>query len=197
MRALVLSMFLLAAAPARSEEAAPAARTAERSPRLGLMLDAGVPDGAVASAVYRPWDVLLLSAGVSYNGVAPGIRGGVTVRPFRLAVAPTMDLEAGHSFEGAASDAVKRWVAISPALAPFVTRGSYDYATAQLGIEIGDPRRVTFFVKAGMGYCWVTLQGTGGQAPAVSPGVLASAGDWKVTALVPTARLGLVLFLGG
>ena len=42
-------------------------------PRLGLMVDAGLPDGANAALVFRPFRWLRAHGGGGYNMVSPGV----------------------------------------------------------------------------------------------------------------------------
>ena len=62
---------------------APLEQKVERPlPLLGLMLGAGVPDGASASAVVRPFSWVRGEAGLSYNMISKGVRAGVSLLPF-------------------------------------------------------------------------------------------------------------------
>src|ERR1700690_2945931 len=84
-------------------ESGPVAR---RLPQLGVMADAGLPDGANASLVFRPLRWLRVHGGGGYNMVSAGVRGGATVVPFGMG--PSATLEAGHYFDGNANGAVQR-----------------------------------------------------------------------------------------
>ena len=193
-------LLLLALAPAIALAQEPPQPAAEPFPRLGLSAAAGVPDGAVVSAVYRPLDFLRLSAGASWNYFGFGVQGGVGLAPFHLAIDPTLNVEVGHYF-----DADMRWVADQSAgvpteLRPLLEKVGYNYANAQLGIEIGSARRFVFFVRAGLSYFWTTIHGVS----QVTNSYTTSSGpqtavvriqDPELRATLPSVKLGVLFYL--
>src|SRR5258708_7826983 len=70
--------------PVATVEQAPAAAPAPAPslPWLGLMADAGIPDGMQGSLVLRPFKVLRASVGGGYNMISKGVRVGATLLPF-------------------------------------------------------------------------------------------------------------------
>jgi hypothetical protein len=160
------------------------------------MADAGVPDGAVASLVYRPRGWLRLHAGAGTNGISPGARGGMTLVPF--GVGPSLSFDVGHYFEGDASGAAERlggqW------LGPWMRRFGYSYANAHLGLELGS-RRVTFFVRGGLSVVHLTMRDVQDVAkaksgdPSTGGVTVAVSGDPTVDAVSPSFKLGLVVYL--
>src|SRR5450432_3741787 len=124
------------------------------APRLGVMLGAGVPDGATASAVYRPFSWLHAEAGGSYNMVSKGVRGGVSLLPF--GVGPSVSLEAGHTFDGNANGLARTFAGSSYSDNAVLQRIGYDYANLHLGLDFGG-RRVVFFIHGGMSYVRATV----------------------------------------
>src|SRR5438445_421418 len=104
-RILLVTAGLLSPLAARASDvdatyqAAPSAAPAARFPKLGMMADAGLPDGANASLVFRPARWIRMHGGGGYNMISGGVRAGVTLlAPF--VVAPSGTLEVGHYFDG-------------------------------------------------------------------------------------------------
>ncbi len=160
---------------------------------LGLALDGGFPDGVALAALYRPVRPLRVDAGLTYNMIGFGVRGGATFVPFRWSLAPVLRAEYGHAFAGDATGLVGRFTALTPAEQILLRSVSYDYASAQLGLEIGASDRLVFFVRGGLAWFWTTLQDFQAAAQAANPSVT-SASDPKVSGTVPTATLGLLFY---
>jgi len=193
MRRLLL-LALLTPALALAEDPAPAAP--ESLPRFGIAGSVGVPDGVVASALYRPIDMLRLSAGGTWNYFGFGLQAGVGVKPFHWPIAPTLDLEVGHYF-----DADMTWLADQSAgfpteLRPLLEKVGYNYANLQAGIEIGSSRSLVLFARAGVSYLWTTIRGvsevtdTGSGQP-----VTVRFEDPRLRATIPSVKLGIIFFL--
>jgi hypothetical protein len=161
-RAPALALLAVSAAttPAFAQEAevetlvaAPAPAPSARSlPSFGIMADAGIPDGMQASLVLRPWKALRMSVGGGYNMISKGVRLGATLLPFGRG--PSGTIEVGHYFEGNANSAAAKFFGpgiTDSDLAPALERVGYDFANAQLGLDLGY-KHVTFFVHGGMSY---------------------------------------------
>ncbi len=194
MRRLLLLALL---APSLALGAEPAPAEPDALPRLGLAASAGVPDGLVASALFRPIDMLRVSAGGTRNWFGFGVQGGVGVKPFQWAIAPTLDLEAGHYF-----DADMRWVAdqnagVPTELRPLLEKVGYSYANVHLGIELGSSRSLVLFFRAGISYVWTTLRGVQDLAGQDAGGntVNVRIADPLLRATIPSLKLGLIFFL--
>src|SRR5437868_1167806 len=89
---------VLWALPARAQvteslSSAAAVVTPKRPPLLGVMVDAGVPDGANASLVFRPLSWLRAHGGGGTNMIGMGVRVGATLLPFGSG--PSATFEAG------------------------------------------------------------------------------------------------------
>ena len=196
MRRLLLILAVLPALAVAQEP--PAAR--EGFPRLGLSMAAGVPDGAVLSGVYRPLDWLRLSAGGSWNYFGFGLQGGAGVAPFHLPIDPTFNVEVGHYFDSDMSWVADQSAGVPTELRPLLKDVGYNYANAQLGIELGSSRRFVFFVRAGISYFWTTVRGasqvtnnytttTGSQTAVVR------IADPELRATLPSLKLGVLFYL--
>lgn len=187
MRALVA---VIALALARTVGAAP---SEANPPILGLTLDGGFPDGFALSALYRPLRPLRLDAGVTYNTIGFGLRGGATFVPFRSAVAPILRAEYGHTFDGDATGLVGRFTTLTPAERILLRSVSYDYASVQLGLEIGASDRLVFFLRGGLAWFWTTVRNFQAAAQISNPSA-SDALDPKVRGYAPTATLGLLFY---
>jgi hypothetical protein len=202
-RAADVDAMLAAPPPSATETAvvtaSPAGPTTARGlPRLGVMADAGLPDGANASLVYRPLRWLRVHGGGGYNMVSEGIRAGATVVPFGMG--PSATLETGHYFDGNANGVVQRFAGQSFS-SPLLQRVGYDYCNFHLGLDFGY-RRVTFFVHGGMSYVRAQVHNldsvVSSQASAASDGngttSVSIKQDPTVQAWFPSAKLGLIVY---
>lgn len=187
------------AAEATTAQSAPAPLPPAPSlPWLGIQIDAGVPDGAQAALVLRPWKALRFSLGGGYNIISKGVRGGVSLLPFGRG--PSLTIEGGRFFEGNANAAARKYMGDFEDIA-ILQRVGYDYANAHLGLDFGY-QRVTFFIHGGMSY----LRGKIRDAnqfftdPSID-GMNANGVEVKikqdptVVAIGPSAKIGLIVYL--
>ncbi|HYD41919.1 MAG TPA: hypothetical protein VEB43_13910 [Anaeromyxobacter sp.] len=181
----VLALLLSLAGPAAA--ATPAARPL---PRLGLVVDAGLPGGAGLLAQARLAERLRLQAGPFWSGVGFGVKGGAVIAPFRGAVAPVVELEAGYGFRADLSFLAGRGD-VPEELAPVLARARYAYAAAYLGVDVGSPRGLSFFVRAGLARLVATAPGAARTDAGAGTLLL---GDATLDATVPSAKLGLQLW---
>ncbi len=146
---------------------------------FGMSMDVGVPDGAALGVVMRPrFDWLRLGAAVTHNGIAPGVRLGVTIDPIAFPIAPTLTIEGGHS-----------WAGTVPMLQGSPSIG-YDYANFHLGIEVGNRASFRFFLRGGAS--WVDMS----SAQVLNARVATTGiGNPSYTGwLAPSAKLGFALY---
>jgi hypothetical protein len=167
---------------------------------LGVMTDAGVPDGANAALVLRlaPW--LRAHAGGGTNTISAGYRGGLTFMvPYT--VSPSLSFDFGHFRDGNANGLVRSWVGGEGPLKPLFERFGYTYVNAQLGLEIGRGP-VQFFVHAGLSHINVTLHNANAALVAASTSsdpstTVVVREDPVVRAWVPSVKMGLLVYFGG
>jgi hypothetical protein len=108
---------------------------------FGMFMDLGVPDGGALGLVVRPrFDWLRIGGAVTHNGMAPGMRLGVTIDPIAFPIAPTFTIEGGHYWEGRLPV-----VSNSPSI-------GYNYANFHLGLEVGSRAAFRFFLRGGVSY---------------------------------------------
>jgi hypothetical protein len=174
-------------------------------PWIGVMADAGVPDGVQGSLVLRPWKALRASVGGGYNMISKGIRVGLTFLPFGRG--PSATLEAGHYFDGDANSAAAKLFGpgiANSAFSPTLQHFGYDYVNAHLGLDFGY-KRVTFYIHGGLSYVQShvsnvdqlintstpTINGetSSGQQVTVPQGV-------NIKAIGPSGKIGLIVYFG-
>jgi hypothetical protein len=160
--------------------------------RFGLQIDAGIPAGATVAFVARPWSFLRVNAGIGYDVLALGVKGGVTLVPFHWAVTPTLGLEGGHFFEG---DANKFGTVSDAALRRVLTQVGYDYLSADVGLEFGSQNRFVFYVRAGITQLYGSVKNLETALQEANPTLRIRASEPSATGRLPAVRLGFILYL--
>jgi hypothetical protein len=140
------------AAPAVTLDEAQPEPAHKKKRQFGAMLDLGVPDGVMASFVYRPLKLARFHGGLGYNGISPGFRLGGDFLP--LGWGPSLGLAYGHYFDGDANGLVGTFAGSAPDGAGSLLLKSvgYDYVNLRVGMEFGGDR-FTFFIRGGL--CWM------------------------------------------
>jgi len=162
---------------------------------IGFGIDAGAPGGAGLTLLVRPLWWLRLNAGAAYNVGGFGFRGGITLSPGQWTVTPTLNLDGGRYLSG---DVNKFVTVTDPNASALLSRTTYTFATAQVGLEFGSQRWFTFYLRGGLTYVMSTLSGTDLTAMAqgkLGPNMTATVGDAKFSAFVPCASLGFNIFV--
>jgi hypothetical protein len=177
---------------ATTAEAALAKRQAERWPILGAMVDVGVPDGVIGSLVARPWHWLRCYGGGGSNSVSKGWRLGTALIPFGSG--PALSLEYGGYGQGDANDLAKKLAGGEFEGSPLLSKLSYRYANAHVGLEFGG-KWFTFFVHGGLSMVWAQLHSGGTLTGTGSDTVVSINQDPKVKAVGSSIKLGLILFV--
>ncbi|HSN89890.1 MAG TPA: hypothetical protein VLS93_01570 [Anaeromyxobacteraceae bacterium] len=192
------ALLLLAPAVALAEpESAPASPppAAEGLPRFGLMLDAGLPDGAVISAVFRPVESVRFTLGGAYNVAGYGVRGGIGWLPFRWAVSPSLNVEAGRYFDSDLTWIVDEANGVPAEVRPLLERVGYNYASAQIGLEIGSPRGISLSVRAGLSYLWTVIHGVAETIDAAGGSTaIVNVSDPRLRATLPSVKVGVLYY---
>lgn len=186
--ACALTLALISGA-GRADESQPAYR------RFGLKLDAGAPDVAALSAIFRPVEFMRLELGGATSFAAPGIRGGVAVF-YPWAVSPVLAIDAGRMFTGDYSGWARRFSnSVQEKDLILLKNADYTYVNFHTGLEFGSTNRFQFFLHGGMTY--LTTQTHGLQAF-----IRAQANDQSLTTQeaslriwAPSAKLGFILYL--
>lgn len=176
--------------------AAPAGVAAQ--PRLGVETAVGVPDGATASLVVAPHQVLRLGVGVAHNGISTGVQGQLSLVPLTTWLHPTLTLGAGRFPSGDATPLARRLSGDATLSSPLLEEVSYDYATLQLGVELGR-RRVSVTVHAGATMVRGPVRGLDVElairASDPSAAQLTLTSDPRATLWTASARIGLLVYL--
>ena len=160
---------------------------------LGLSLDAGVPDGASATLLYRPWKYVRFGGGMLYNYVGYGVLGSVSVLPY-FPVAPSLTLEAGHYFDANAASRISQFTHVDDNLKPLLQRVGYTFVNAQLGLEFGHPNWFVLFVRGGLSRVWLSSSDAAKVVVTTSDGTRVTFADPSARLGIPTAKLGLMFF---
>jgi hypothetical protein len=168
---------------------------------LGLMADAGVPDGANGALALRPAQWLRLHLGGGHNTVSAGYRGGFTVLP--LGAGPSFSFDVGHYRDGDANRVVRGLVGTSRWATTLFQRFGYTYANAQLGLELGRGS-FQFFVHGGVSFLRATIHDAQTALEArkttqttSSTTTVRITQDPIVRAWIPSVKLGMVVYFGG
>jgi hypothetical protein len=169
---------------------------------LGLLADAGIPDGANGALALRPARWVRLHLGGGHNTVSAGYRGGFTVLP--LGAGPSFSLDVGHYRDGDANSLVRAFVGTNRWLTPLFERVGYTYVNTQLGLELGRGS-FQFFVHGGVSFLRVTIHNAQGALEGRDGTVAATTGsttvritqDPIVRAWIPSVKLGMVVYFGG
>ncbi|HVZ73217.1 MAG TPA: hypothetical protein VHJ20_12640 [Polyangia bacterium] len=184
-------------------ETTPAPDATPSLPWLGLMADAGIPDGMQGSIVLRPWRWLRTSVGGGYNMISKGVRGGLSILPFGRG--PSATIEAGRFFDGDANQTARKYFAgynDNNPFAPALERVGYDYANLHLGLDFGY-KRVTFYIHGGMSYVRGQIHNVN-QVANSNPSIngvdmngleVKFVGDPTYKVIGPSAKLGLIVYL--
>lgn len=167
---------------------------------LGLMVDAGVPDGANLALALRPARWLRVHAGGGHNTVSSGLRAGLAVLPF--GAGPSASFEVGHYRDGDANGLVRGFVGANGALTPLFERLGYTYVNSQLGLELGRGS-LQFFVHAGLSFLRARIHNAQAAVDARSASASSSSTSVRITqdpivrAWIPSVKLGMVVYFGG
>ncbi|RKG65336.1 hypothetical protein D7W79_37980 [Corallococcus exercitus] len=169
----------------------------ERLAPFGLMLDAGMPEGAGLSGVLRPSPYLRLHFGGAHNGLRGALRAGVTLLPLRGKLSPSFSWEFGHA-QAASTKTLNRRLADSTQLpASSMERVGYSYVSTHLGLEFNATRRLSFFVRGGASFMEMdvpSLQKLDEPfRDSLSP---VETKSWMMRTLQPSAKLGFMFFFG-
>jgi hypothetical protein len=116
---------------------------------IGLMFDAGIPDGLHSALVWRPSPRWKTHAGLGFNVFAPGFRAGVSVSAFPFWITPALSLEAGRYFKGNANALAQMLTGDPEYDEPYLREVGYDYVSAHVGLELGYST-MTFYVHGGL-----------------------------------------------
>jgi len=168
------------------------AGSAHAESTLGVTIDAGVPDGAAASIVYRPISRVRLHAGATHNMVSTGARAGITLSPLRTWLSPTLSFDVGSYPEGDANPLVQRISSDPSFQSAMLERVGYRYANAHLGLEFGR-QRATFYIHGGASYVATQVHGLDAASEDGMTTVTFTE-DPQVRLLTVSARIGLIIY---
>lgn len=163
--------------------------------RVGISVDAGLPEGIGAELTVRPFSWLSLQLGAASNGAAAGVRGGVVFAPLRTFLRPTLSVHAGHFVEGDGNHVVRFFGGDDAFSSPLLSRLRYDYASAHLGVELGPPNGTSVFIRGGMSRVLLRLGGFEEAARQALADDSLTARAPTITLHAPSLQLGLTVFI--
>lgn len=161
------------------------------TPRLGVQVDAGLPDGVGASAAFMPGPGLRLQLGGVNNGVGSGVRLGAVLLAFPTwAFRPLLGVEGGYVFGGPGAWALDL---VPDEVVRGVLRGAnVGFVNAQVGFELGS-RHVALVVRAGLSWVQVTPRD---QELGLGDAGTLRLGGLSLSGFIPSARVGLLVCFG-
>lgn len=194
--ALAVAAAAVASAPCAgwADEAAgppaatPVARGGRTLPLLGVSLGGGFPDLANLNLLVRPVPWLRLSGGPCWSSVSWGAQAGLLVAPWNGPVTPTLSLQAGMLFGTSLTRFVKGDSQDLQDVKPLLGDVDYRYLAGDLGVELGSPRGLSFFLRLGLSI--VSIQAKGRATHTADDGTRVTLSDPSVTAWLPSAKLG-------
>jgi hypothetical protein len=162
--------------------------------KLGVMLDVGAPDGVGISAVLRPAPWLRINAGLTTNTLSLGVRGGISLVPLSTFVSPSLNLDLGHYFDANYNELVNRLGGIPLQSSAPIGDVGFNYGGASVGLEIGNPERFSFSLRAGLAHGSMVIQDAERLLRDVTgdPDITAKPLTFRFT--TPALKLGFLLY---
>ena len=162
-------------------------------PRLGITVDAGVPDGANTALVLRPIDMLRVSVGMGYNGITRGYRAGASFVPLHGWFSPSLSVDVGAYPEGDANPLARMATGDQTIDEPTLKHVGYRYANLHAGLEFGH-KWATFYIHAGLSHITGRVHDLTATMAGSSSDTSVTLSDPNVTINTISARLGLVVY---
>ncbi|MBI5067194.1 MAG: hypothetical protein HZB56_03065 [Deltaproteobacteria bacterium] len=183
-----------ATSPATASPLVAKEKADDGAPVLGVLVDAGFPDGIGASLLYRPAWFARLHGGATYNFMGPGLRAGATLVPFQFFLTPTLSAEYGHTFDADATRVVSIFSKLSPSEKILLRSVGYDYLSVQVGLETGSPRTFAWFTRVGLSWIWPRVNDVQAAAQAQNASIT-SVSRPKIRLVTPSISTGIYLFV--
>jgi hypothetical protein len=161
---------------------------------LGVMLDAGAPDGVGVSVVVRPVHWLRINGGPTTNTLSLGVRGGISLIPLSTFISPSINLEVGHYFNTNYNKLVDRLGGIPLQTTVPIEDVGFNYGGAGLGLEIGKPERFSVYLHVGLTHGSTVIQDAEKLLQNVTndPDITAKPLNLRFT--TPSLKLGFLLY---
>lgn len=161
---------------------------------LGVMLDAGAPDGVGVSAVVRPVHWLRINGGLTTNTLSLGVRGGISLLPLSTFISPSINLDVGHYFNTNYNKLIDRLGGIPLQTTVPIEDVGFNYGGASLGLEIGKPDRFSFYLHVGLTHGSMVIEDAEKLLQDVTndPDITAKPLNLRFT--TPSVKLGFLLY---
>lgn len=162
--------------------------------RFGMRLVAGAPEGIGAAALIHPRRWLRAHVGATRNNLGFGARGGMSLLPLELLIAPVLELEYGYYFNADYEELLTQLHGRPTTPTTAIREVGYHQVSGSLGLEFSPARYVTFFGGVGISY-WFIEVGTAkdfireaGEDPELTARPL------NIGLSSPVAKLGLLIY---
>ncbi len=157
---------------------------------IGLSVGGGFPEGSAASLLFRPLLSIRFFGGPTWGYYAWGMHGGVVLAPWNGWITPTLSFEAGQLFRSNLSSLAKGGDSgTSQAMRSLLSRIDYRYVAGDLGLELGSPGGLAFFLRFGLSF--VTVKANGSATYTNDNGTRVTITDPVIRATLPSTKLGL------
>jgi hypothetical protein len=137
---------------------------------------------------------LRINAGLTTNTLSVGLRGGISLVPLSSFVSPSINLDLGHYFDANYNELVNRLGGIPLRSTAPIDDVGFNYGGASVGLEIGNPERFSFSLRAGLSHGSMVIQDAERLLRDVTgdPDITAKPLSFRFT--TPAVKLGFLLY---
>ncbi|MBM7113592.1 hypothetical protein I3V78_08550 [Archangium primigenium] len=164
------------------------------SPRVGLRLALGAPDGVALAALLQPRPWLRVQLGGARNSLGTTLQAGVELLPIQLVVSPVVGLGYGHAFALDYPGLLSRLHGTPTTPGTALRSVAAEQLSATVGLEFSPWRPVTISGGLGVGYWFIRVTDTpafireAGEDPTITSTPL------RLGLSTPVARLAVLLY---
>lgn len=162
---------------------------------LGVVSDAGMPDGLNLGLVLAPADWMRFVAAIGSNSASLGYRGGLSLVP--MGWGPSFTVEVGHCNTAPTTSLLRTFFTVPSWMQQYVQQLGYTYVNAHVGFDyrLGG---FTLFVHGGVTYLSGTLRSPASVVVDSKTNTsIKIPEDGAVTAYTLSAKAGLLYMFGG
>lgn len=144
---------------------------------LGVDVGAGFPSGGSLGLVLRPIYFARFELAGTYNGISPGLLGGLTIDPIPFAISPSFTVQGGATFSGQV---------------PFASNPpsvEYKYLDLLAGLEMGNWKVWRLYVRGG--FSWIDMQTHDFNNVINNQDTSLTVGDPRAVGWFPAVKVGL------
>jgi|GEM_PF-1131454 len=164
------------------------------TPRYGIRLGVGAPDGLGAMALIHPRPWLRVHVGGTRNQLGTSVHGGVDLLPIQLFLSPVLGLAYGHAFDMDYEGLLTRLHGKPTSAGTAIRRVDMDQVSATLGLEFSPWRPVTFFGGVGISYGFIRVADPKAFIREAEEDPEITSTPLHLGISTPVARLGVILY---